>query len=1551
VSRPSIALLASLAVSAAVAAPGLWGGGVDVPDDALYYTVPAWDWLGHALGSGLSPWYVPGKLGGVSLFADVVPQGPFYPGVLFAILLPTVVGLGVTSLVHALGTVVAMRWWARLRGASEEAACLAGAAVVAGPLGAAAAIDAQADAWPTFLWLPVVLGAMEMLSASEGANRRRWLAIGGGALALLILGSHLRVAAGACAALGLWAVIRGRDTRDTLLLLALGVAAGAPGFVPMLLESRIDGGGAGLSALAHPADQALGWTAITEWLAPRSFLANRGVSIGAVLGLSLFVRRPRGDDARLLLWAAVLLVAGSHLPFVRWVLAPLVVLTHPVDLVYAVLATFPLAILGARAFDALARAPRPPRSILLLGGGLLLLASLRVSLMPGSFHSVYARALGAGTLLQAVATVGAVVLILRRPGRRRGGMLVAVALLDLAAFGLRAHLAVPAQPLRSATAGAFIDRPHLDIEELAQGWDSTLADAQSEAADALLSDERTRETGEVRDDVEQDVVVPEVDGPRQQALLLDRRVPPHQGVATGTFGLAGRSKLPPGRQLRALGPLSEAVHDIRAKEYVLQKLFADSDGLGARTAALHGVERAFWGELVAYEFTDVAPDCYSPGSVQLWADDEARIAALYAAPFSPSGPAIVEQDVGPIASAEVECEGLLGEVNAPSDALVVRRVRWHPGWRVETSEGARLPTIPVNQVHLGVVLPAGEHSLRWSFVPPGLTESLVVAAGAWLILLLLGIRRRVVPGVAVLVLLPTFAQAGEIHGRVDGWTDRAEYRVLLTTDLDLTDPTQPLATADVADGGSFQLSWSGPADGDAWLFLDQRIPQDDGPPLRHLRPLDLSPFSLAAPPSPVALQAVPPGMAKLRASGRPMPVPWLVPVVLAVLLFGIGFALRWGIRYRLAAAEGARQLRAVLRGDDADRTPLRLLEHHAAPLSGDAPPPPTPMEARAVAGAVLLGLLVRLRGFTAPLELLEHTYGPGSAPLGGAEGPLAQRLILELWRPSSVEVTHPPLYHWLLAPLNGHEALLRAPALLASLATILCLWLLFRRVSSGAGVAAAFGLAIAAPAVHFGHDATPYAFVGLVAVGSLLLLVQALQTGRVWRWRAWAGLLAIGFLSHYMVGLFALAQGLALAVILSIRARGRTWLGASHRAIGAILFAAPLPLLWLVVHGAWFGPVALDTRLFADTYPLDPGLDVFLSTFAAVSAGVAPEQIAGAVSLWALAAVGLGAVLKQQRVFGMLLLAMVGGFIGSLLFLHGNLVRHLDGRIFWGFRWVAWFLPLALGLAAAGLVGASPSADGDRSSAGRGHGARAVAAIAAGIWLTATLGATWALPTLSPHPDYRAAAERIAQELQDRDALAVLPHWSQRGPLAHYVAQTAGGGFGEAHGVDGWIIDGKGLWVEAVDERLPTESSLLNAHVDRWWLAVVDERVFGRDKFSAEVAEGALAAAQRALTADGFWQFEGLRLYRFEVPHSAPAARVTAPEIDLASARWLAPNAETCRSEEEGDPPRWWLQVRVPGAARTPIVQRGELHAEPEPYTWQVLGGPCSGPPPELFFD
>ena len=84
------------------------------------------------------------------------------------------------------------------------------------------------------------------------------------------------------------------------------------------------------------------------------------------------------------------------------------------------------------------------------------------------------------------------------------------------------------------------------------------------------------------------------------------------------------------------------------------------------------------------------------------------------------------------------------DVSASHATLVVRRQRWHPGWKVTDTAGEPLETFPVNQVHLGVVVPAGTTRIMYRFVPPGLRPALCASFLGWSMLgmMLLASRRR-----------------------------------------------------------------------------------------------------------------------------------------------------------------------------------------------------------------------------------------------------------------------------------------------------------------------------------------------------------------------------------------------------------------------------------------------------------------------------------------------------------------------------------------------------------------------------------------------------------------------------------------------------------------------------------------------------------------------------------------------------------------------------------------------------------------------------------------
>jgi hypothetical protein len=1537
---PAAAVAAVLVVSG----PLLWGGGVDLPDDALYYGVASWEWLARAARDGVSPFWVSGKLGGVSLFSDVVPQGPFYPFAWLGLVLPVIPAMGLAAVLHALGTLLAMRWLARLHGIRAELAWLAGAGVAAGPLAVWAAIDFQVDAWPTFLWFPVVLGCL--LCSAEAArlgDRRswmRWVALGGMATALLLLGSHLRLGIAAGAALALWAVVRGRDLPGAAATGALGLLAGAPAYVPMLLEARAQGSGGGLPSLGSEPDLALGFWNAAGWLTPKVMLFDRDLGVGTVLGVGalaavLALVRVEARWRRLAWFAGLLLLAGTRIPGARQLAAPLTLLTHPVNLVYPALALFPLALLGAGGLEwMLERRPRGTDRQLLVGavGALLALAVLRIVLGGVTFPSGMTRALY-GLALAQVAVVGTLAVRVGRTGSPGAQLLALLAIADLALFGVRAHLAVPSGTLR-ATSDVRGDRTllyegYIDAEDLSRGFEGATRDD-----DDAPSDRRRAEREQAN---EEEVVAYEVEAPAVQRRLLQRVWPVHAGMALHVEGIAGRSKVMPARTAALLRPVAERLADLAARELdadVLAHVFAPG-GPGWRLLEVFGARTAVW------EHEVFARRPRSDGACRLLTEttvepaEDRRVAALLDRAGARS-PALLEAplpDGPPLGPAQMMCsaEGatVTLDVTVPPGRrglLAVRRPL-HPGWLVgDERSGAPLVPFPVDQVHQGVLLDEGTYRLQWSFAPPGLLASLAAAGCGWLVLLGLlaaGRRARAAPpsgalgravvwaGITGLGLAagPGIAEATE--GTLIGAEPGVSYEVLVTSSLDLSDPAHVRARAPLTpERPDFVIPT--PA-GPSWVFLRQEIVVPDGPPLTFFRPADLLPL---APDDRVTLRAVPRDLALLRRSGQAAPGWWRVPALLVLALLGMPLLRR-----------------GLLRGE----TGAEVRPAEAAPLAASPRARPSSRERLGLGLLVLLALALRLPGFTDSLDLLEWSYGPGTArvvPVGDGDVSLLASMADALLRPPSLELVHPPLWHWLLqavdAASGGAEWALRLPALVASIATVVAAWWLLRGLGPRAGLLAAAGLAIAPPAVHFGRDATPYALLGFACLGSLILLLRALRSGTVAAWAAWLGLLAVSFLCHYGTVFFAGAQAVGLAW-LAVRAESRRpFRLALAQASRAAVWTLPLPVAWTCLHFAHFAATALDTRLYADTYPLDPGPVRFLTELGSVGFGMPPTLSLAAVGLLGLGTLGLRRLRGDHAPLALLLGMTCLGFGAGCWFFYANLVGELGGRVFWGFRWVSWFLPVAIGLAAAGVE-------------------RAWTWVPAIGWAVAALAAPWVPGSSSTRPDYRGAAAVIAADLQDRDGLATLPLWGERGPVRTYLTRAVGGSFTTVHDTTAWDLGGRAAYLEMIDERFPFETTAKNGHVDRIWLVVPDERMFGREKFRAAIAVQALAWAKKELRHVRTVELDHLSVSLFARPELRLPASLE--PTTLPALRNLEPNSPPCGADDD----RWSFVLRGtidpsshPADERV-RVERGAAHLIAEsgtPLLIRIEGGPCSEPPP-----
>ncbi|MEE2828076.1 MAG: hypothetical protein VX498_02720 [Myxococcota bacterium] len=754
-------LVLALALVGIAGGPFLFGEGVDFPDDAIIHSLPLWEWLKASVQAGHSPWFVLGKLGGVSLAGDSVPMGPFYPACWLLFVLPARHALPLAMLLHALGTVLTVRWLARTMGVSPRFATLAGAGVVLGTTGVFSFIDCQSDTMPLFLWFPAVIACLEHLDrASERRTRIRWACLAAGALGLLLLGSHLRWAAATGASLVLWCLLRRLDLRWVAGVLGVGLAGGLPGFLPQLLEWRQSAVSTErLSLLSEPAHNWVDLWNLAGILAPKAIHLEGDYSVGLVLGGALILGgwQLRGPLGRLAILAGLLYATplSTEIPLLRYLFAPLLLLTHPVNHFYAALATIPAAVAGAACLDRRLgegrpetdRARRLSRSFLALLIVLLLARCVPDLAFDSDYEwSIYllaaAQALGLGALL---------FLLLHRAPRHRGRLLVVIALLDLALIGLRLHLALPATPI------PWAERSELDTSPLNGGYVhlTELADLEPFQYEAQRGDaEADARVATDAETIRQQSAMPRDQAQKDQEDLLGRRWPIHIGLSRGLRSASGTAKMPPRRAVAMLTPRADALVDDPEQRQRLEDsdperipdLFVGAGAVGNRTLALFGIPLAVGPDETRYEVTGLVPPCYLPQRSEVVADEQQRIERLLSGPERPQDLALLEQaqpaTFPPEPGTNVDCSSP-GEVivSAGAPTLIVLRERHHPGWTLRSETGEAIPLFPVNQVHLGAIL-EGEQRLTFRFVPPGLLFSMASSGAAWCLLFVALLRNR-----------------------------------------------------------------------------------------------------------------------------------------------------------------------------------------------------------------------------------------------------------------------------------------------------------------------------------------------------------------------------------------------------------------------------------------------------------------------------------------------------------------------------------------------------------------------------------------------------------------------------------------------------------------------------------------------------------------------------------------------------------------------------------------------------------------------------------------
>ena len=584
---------------------------------------------------------------------------------------------------------------------------------------------------------------------------------------MIILSGHPRVGYAAFAIIGLWCLIRGLRFRWILVVFALGLACSLPGALPMLFEWReASENTSRFVALLGPAHPALDIWNLPGLLAPRTdaYHLDHGIGavllIGGILGFSEWT--PQVKKLGMLWLVLVAAVALQHVPLMRFLFAPLLLQTHPVNEPYFSMSLIPLAVMGGAGLDWLLRSGRLHWRARLRGipgfllGLMILGMALQAVMGPFVFESTRSWALYALGVGQAAAVLLALVWLLRRTSIQRSRLTTAVfllALLDLLACGIRLHTATPSRSLDLRARGEYSE-----LDELSEGSldilalkdlepfvydvsDSLDEDMQSESGDpepSLLGEVWFVLAGSLGvggERIERDVWEECVAA--VQAQVLERSPPALVGMQHGFRAFPGPSKFPPRRSYALLSPLAQALGEQGCDAESLREYFGSPETLGSRVMVIEGLTTAIGCHGDRRVIHDPAPRCYSPTSFEVVHDEAERVHALLETPFEPGGLALLEHPLlfdGELGQARVQCdEGGFIESNSSREAVVVLRERFHPGWRVRLHEGERLHVFPVNQEHIGFMVPPGGHTVLYRFVPPGLVLSLLIAIPSWLL--------------------------------------------------------------------------------------------------------------------------------------------------------------------------------------------------------------------------------------------------------------------------------------------------------------------------------------------------------------------------------------------------------------------------------------------------------------------------------------------------------------------------------------------------------------------------------------------------------------------------------------------------------------------------------------------------------------------------------------------------------------------------------------------------------------------------------------------------
>jgi cellulose synthase (UDP-forming) len=239
--------------------------------------------------------------------------------------------------------------------------------------------------------------------------------------------------------------------------------------------------------------------------------------------------------------------------------------------------------------------------------------------------------------------------------------------------------------------------------------------------------------------------------------------------------------------------------------------------------------------------------------------------------------------------------------------------------------------------------------------------------------------------------------------------------------------------------------------------------------------------------------------------------------------------------------------------------------------------------------------------------------------------------LVEMWLYQVQSNVHVPLYHtvvhfWIQV-FGRSEWALRLPSVIFGAAAVPLMYLLARRLVGSRAAIFAAAMAAASPFwVWHSNEARMYPLLLMLALGSMVLFLRALDRGGLINWIAYAFVTALSFYTHYFALLMPLVHLAYLGIYRIDRRKVLAWLGAA--ALSAALFVPWLIALYTLrieesgIDSLTSGirPPPPDFSIFGIAYTLL----IFLIVFAGGYFGPAALELMSGVVVgtWPLAALG-----------------------------------------------------------------------------------------------------------------------------------------------------------------------------------------------------------------------------------------------------------------------------------------------------------------------------------------